>query len=447
MKSPSLLGKAMAGAAMIAFAAIVPVPAHAAESVNTGKVTFYKDILPILQENCQSCHRSIGMNAGGMVAPMSLTTFKEVRPWAKSIVKQVQAKTMPPWHADEAFHGVFDNERTLSDGAIAAITRWVNTGARPGNPNDAPPDRVWVEEESDGWSIGKPDLIISMEPYFVKDDVEDLNINFETVLTDLELPEDTWVQAIEYKAGSEVVHHICNTATAPKARSDLDESLRSNGLGCIAPGSDARGAKEGYGSFLPKNATIIWGMHYHKEAGPGTGLWDQSQMAFIFNKTPVYHQTQLQIIEGGNGFEIPPNHPNWMVGAARTFKEPTTILGYLPHMHFRGNAAEYRAFYPDGSNELLLRVPRYDYNWQTLYRYGEPKEVPAGTRVEVTMWYSNTEEKSEASGFNFNRAVKYGGPTTDEMMNGWIDFTNTIPRDFTADLAPGEVTSSKESSD
>ena len=135
------------------------------------------------------------------------------------------------------------------------------------------------------------------------------------------------------------------------------------------------------------------------------------------------------------------------MGAARVFEEPTTILGYFPHMHFRGNAAEYHAFYPDGTSELLFKVPRYDYNWQTIYRYGEPKELPAGTRVEVTMWFANTEEKSLPTGFNFSRAVKYGGPTTDEMMNGWIDFTNTIPRDFTAEIAVVEAAAPEEASD
>jgi len=281
-------------------------------------------------------------------------------------------------------------------------------------------------------------LIISIDPFFVEDDVQDLNITFRTVLTEEELPEDAWVQAIEYRADSECVHHICNFATAPEGRIDLDESLRSNGLGCIAPGSDVRMQPEGFGTFLPKGATIRWGMHYHKEPGPGTGVWDQSEMAFIFNKTPVKHRTQLQIINGGNGFEIPPRHPNWKVGAARTFDEPTTLLGYLPHMHFRGKASEYRAFYPDGTSELLLKVPNYNYNWHIIYRLKEPIEVPAGTRVEVSMWYANTQEEAEQSGINPDRAVAYGLPTTDEMMNGWIDFTNTIPRDFDTELSEAE---------
>jgi len=402
------------------------------------RVTFYKDILPIMQENCQTCHRPIGMNAGGMIAPMSFMTYAEVRPWAKAIARQVEARTMPPWFATEEFHGVFSNERTLTDDEVLAIIDWVDTGAARGRPQDAPQTKDFVEDATDGWSIGEPDLILSMDPFFVEDDVKDLNISFTTVVTEEELPQDAWVQAIEYKAGSEVVHHICNSAVAPENRDDLD-AFERNGLGCIAPGTDARAVPEGYGTFVPKGATIRWGMHYHKEPGAGTGVWDQSEMAFIFNKTPVNHRVTFNIISSTNQWEIPPNHPNWEVGASRTFEEDTTILSYLPHMHFRGKGAEYRAYYPDGSEEVLLQVPEYDYNWQIVYKYDDPKLVPAGTRIDVTMWYDNTSERAEATNFIHDRSVRYGGPTTDEMMNGWIGYTHTNPKAYGAELRDTEA--------
>ena len=433
------LGFGLACAAMLLVAGMDSADDTAASQ----RPTFYKDVLPILQENCQACHQPSAANIGGMIAPMPFMSYGEVRPWAKAIVRQVEARSMPPWFASDEFDGLFSNERKLNDEEIETIARWVAQGATAGRIEDAPAPKTFVEELSDGWSIGTPDLIISIEPFFVGDDVVDLNISFTTVLTEEELPHDVWVQAIEYKAGSETVHHMCNSATAPGDRDGLD-SLNRNGLGCIAPGADVRIFTEGMGTFLPKGSTIRWGMHYHKESGPGTGVWDTSQMAFKFNKTPVRHRTQLQIIGGGNGFEIPPNHGAWQVGAARTFTEPTTILGYFPHMHFRGSASEYTAFYPDGTEELLLRVAKYDYNWQTMYNYTEPKEIPAGTRVEVKMWYDNTAEKvALGARFNPDRAVSYGGPTTDEMMNGWIDFTNTIPRDFDEEIAASrEVVSS-----
>lgn len=411
------------------------MPAWAENRDTEEGVTFYRDVLPVLQHNCQTCHRPLGTNHGGMIAPMSFMTYPEVRPWAKAIARAIRSGEMPPWHASEDFHGVFSNERSLSREEIDTVLRWVARGAPAGRPEEAPPAPVRVEEGSGGWSIGKPDLVVAIEPFFVDDEVEDLNISFATVLSEEELPEDRWIQAIEYKAGSQVVHHICNVAIAPSPDGepvDVDdpESFGRNGLGCIAPGTDARFLPDGFGTFLPKGATIRWGMHYHKERGPGTGVWDQSQMAFIFSRTPVRHRVKFDIIRSTNTWEIPPNHPNWEVGAARTFEEPTTILAYLPHMHFRGRGAEYRAFYPDGTEELLLRVPDYDYNWQTIYRYHEPKEVPAGTRIEVSMWYDNSPQRAQQARVVSDRAVGFGLPTTDEMMNGWIGYANTLPRDF-----------------
>jgi len=433
-----MMSKALTIAAVLVLAITVAQPAQAGDDTAKSRVTFYKDVLPILQENCQTCHRPLGMNAGGMVAPMSFMTYAEVRPWAKAIARQVEARTMPPWFATHEFSGVFSNERSLTDDEILAIVDWVETGASRGNPKDAPATREFAEDDSEGWSIGEPDLILSMDPFFVNDDVVDLNISLTTVITEAEMPEDRWIQSIEYKAGCESVHHICNSAVAPKDRADL-EAFERNGLGCIAPGSDSRAMPEGYGTFLPKGATIRWGMHYHKEAGPGTGMWDKSEMALIFNKTPVEHRVTFNVIESGNRWEIPPGHASWQVGASRTFQEDTTILSYLPHMHYRGKAAEYRAFYPDGTEELLLNVPNYDYNWQIIYLYDEPKLVPAGTRVEVSIWYNNSPEYAEINNLNSKRAIKYGGPTTDEMMNGWIGYTHTNPKDYTAELSHSET--------
>lgn len=414
---------------VVGFATFV-APAWGEEPGANGRLTFTKDVLPILKENCQNCHRPVGMNVGGMIAPMPLTTYAEVRPWAKAIARQVSARTMPPWHASEEFHGVFSNERTLTDDEIGAVVRWVETGCAPGNPADAPPPMTGVEESTGGWSIGEPDLIVSMDPFLVEDDVEDLNITFTTVLTDEELPEDRWIRAIEYKAGSECVHHICNSAVPPGYDPDDFDSAERVGLGCIAPGSDPRFMPEGFGTLLRRGSTIRWGMHYHKEPGPGTGVMDQSQMAFIFADGPVRHDVKFNIISSGNRWEIPPNHPEWVVGAARIFDEPTTILSLLPHMHFRGKAAEYRAVYPDGSSEVLLRVPQYDYNWQTIYRFREPKQIPAGTRVEVLMSYDNSPENNDRLNLVAGRAIRFGLPTTDEMMNGWIGYANTVPNEF-----------------
>lgn len=378
--------------------------------------TFYKDIAPLFQQACQNCHRPSGVDMGGMVAPMSLMSYEEVRPWAKSIVKSVNSGYMPPWHAAPEFSGVFANQRSLTADQVATIVRWAESGAAEGNPADAPAPMVFP---ATGWGIGEPDLVLDMpEPYFVKDDVEDQYINFTATLSEAQLPEDRWIKGIEFKAGGPVVHHIIGYAVAPGERSggDGDRGM----IGGIAPGNEPDIFPEGYGILLKKGTRIVFAMHYHKEAGPGTGVWDQSKVAFTFHDKPVHHALHIDAI-GNHDFEIPPGHPNWMVGAARVFEKDTTILELMPHMHLRGKNAKYVAFYPDGTQETLLHVPKYDFNWQTAYEFKTAKVIPAGTRIEVTMGFDNSTEN--AANPDPAKSIRFGGPTTDEMMLGWLTYT------------------------
>lgn len=367
------------------------------------RVTFYKDVLPILQESCQACHREQGLNFGGMVAPMALITYQQVRPWAKSIATQVSAKSMPPWHATPATHGVFINERTIREDQIATLVSWVQSGATRGNPNDAPTPLEFPDSE---WGF-EPDLVVSMpEPYFVGDDVQDLYINFKTTITEEMLPKERWVQMSESKPGSTAVHHII-----------------ARPIGGQAPGGGHTVYPDGYGVLLKPGTEVTFQMHYHKESGPGTGVWDQSKVALRFHTKPVTHPITTTAI-GNMTFEVPPRHPNWEVGASMKFKKDTTLLRFMPHMHLRGKDAKYTAFYPDGTSEVLLDVPEYDFNWQTSYRYKERKEIPAGTRIEVMMHFDNSPENAARVNFNADRPVSFGGPTTDEMMLGWMTFAD-----------------------
>lgn len=401
-------------------------------AAQTADVTFYKDVLPILQENCQTCHRDGGgENIGGAIAPMSLVTFDEVRPWARSIRRKVESREMPPWFATDHTTGVFYNERGLTADEIDLIARWEAAGSPAGSRGDAPPAKVFDEHTYDGWTLGRPDLVVSMpEPYLVEDDINDKNITFDAVIPESDLAEGAWVQGIEFKAGSTVVHHIC-AAAIPPSRIETDRSGGAAGessLGCIAPGAESRLLPDGHGFYIPKGATIRFNMHYHKEPGPGTAVTDESQIAFIFNRTPVEHQVVFNPIPN-NGFEIPPGHANWKVGSAKTFDKDTTILALWPHAHLRAVASQYWAFYPDGSKELLLDVPKYDQNWQTTYKYTEPKQIPAGTRIEVLFWYDNTPERAARREFDAGRRVRFGTRTVDEMMLGYINYTDTEPQD------------------
>ena len=228
---------------------------------------------------------------------------------------------------------------------------------------------------------------------------------------------------MEFKPGSEVVHHIVTFALAPGGQFDLTNRKL---LGRIAPGTNAQRYDPGYGFLLKPGSKMGFAMHYHKESGPGTGQWDSTQMGITFHEKPVIHPVDVSAIQHG-GFEIPPYHSDWVVGGARTFEDDVVLLDVFPHMHLRGKSAKYTAFYPDGTSEILLDVPSYDYNWQTAYEFDTYKQLPAGTRLEWQITYDNSLEASEARGVDPSRAIRFGGPTTDEMDLGFFTYAMAEP--------------------
>ncbi|MEK7793113.1 MAG: hypothetical protein AAB353_01215 [Candidatus Hydrogenedentota bacterium] len=403
--------------------AIVLVAVTTAWAANTtGPVTFTKDVLPILQENCQTCHRPAGINMSGMVAPMSLITYEEVRPWAKAVAKAVESKQMPPWHATPETSKIFRNCALMSDEEVATIKQWVETGARKGNPADAPAPLQWV---STGWNFGEPDLVVGFpEPFLLADDVSDLYHNITVTLTAEQLGEDRWIKAIEFKPGSEVVHHIigyANESGGAEESADEDGGETTQGMiGGNAPGTDFAQYPDGYGILLKKGSKLTFAMHYHKEAGAGTAKWDSSQIGIKFHDANAVIDHPIDITTVAHGaFEIPPHNGNWRVGAMKRFDQSTMLMGLMPHMHLRGKAAKYIAHYPDGSSELLLDVPKYDFNWQRSYDLAEYKFIPAGTYLEMDFAYDNSDERAKEVGFDSNKAIRFGGPTTDEMDLAW----------------------------
>lgn len=393
-----------------AAAALFAVGAAWADApTETARPAFYKDVLPILQENCQSCHRANGNNMGGMVAPMSLTTYEEVRPWAKAIAKQVSTKTMPPWHASPVHQGEFMNERTLEENEIDTIVRWVKTGAVPGNPAEGPEPLEF--DSAGGWPYGEPDLIVQMpETYTVGDDVEDLYINFNTTISEEHLPGPRWIKAHQVRAGSHVVHHVISS------------------LGSLVPGGGPRVYREGYGRLVKANQDVEFQMHYHKEPGPGTATNDRTEVWLKFY--PEGYEPEYKFYGdplGNFRFNIPAGDPNYSAKSDFTFETEARLVSFMPHMHLRGKAVKIMAYYPDGTEKLLLDVPKYDFNWQTTYEYKDYPYVPQGTRIEMTAWWDN----SENNPYNPDPAkdVRWGRPTTAEMMFGWMRYTDAVPQE------------------
>ena len=326
---------------------------------------------------------------------------------------------MPPWHATEKFHGIFRNERSLTQDEIDTIVRWVANGAPKGDAADAPEPLVFRDSK---WWLGEPDMIVKLpEPLWVGDEVVDWQPNVCIELTDDVFPENRYLRAVECRPGSDVVHHVVINTTDPGGAGDEISRVAGKLIGGLAPGDEPSMAHDGFGTLLRKGTTLRVNMHYNKEAGPGTGVYDQTEIGFYFwPKDQLVREVNNAPI-GLFDFEIPPGQKDWLVGMARTFDRPFSVLSLLPHMHVRGTAAEFVAYYPDGTREQLLDVPRYDYNWQTSYEHPEPRQFPAGTRIEVKMRFDNS--TNNESNPDPETAIRFGLTTTaDEMALGFMQW-------------------------
>lgn len=393
--------------AIAALFILASVGAFAADDAPAGQAaTFARDVAPILQKHCQTCHRP------GESAPMSLLSYEEARPYAKSIAKMVEEKKMPPWHADPAF-GHWANERKLSAEETQKILTWARSGAPLGNPADLPAPLKFAQ----GWSMGEPDKIIYMadKEYTVKADVED---QYQFFTIDPELKEDVWAEAVEPRAGNPaVVHHIIVMAVPPKEglRGGLDGG--SGWLSAMAPGRPADVFGDGKAKLIKAGSKIIFQMHYHKEKG--VEMKDRSMVGLRLAKSPV-DQVVSNVGLSYRGIDIQPGETKSLT-VEREFQQDVHFLTVMPHMHLRGRSMRVTAFYPGGKEETLLNVPAYDFNWQTTYLFQDPKAIPAGTRVRVDSVYDNS--KNNPANPNPAAEVRGGEKTTDEMMIAFIDYT------------------------
>ncbi|BDC52471.1 hypothetical protein F183_A47860 [Bryobacterales bacterium F-183] len=397
--------------------------AHAAD------VTFYKDVLPVLQKNCQECHRP------GEAAPMPLMTYAEARPWAKALKQAVLRGTMPPWFAD-AKHGKFINERRLTPGETDVISAWADSGAREGNPKDAPAPRKFV----DGWNIGQPDKVIAMPRAFAVP--AQGTIEYQYVIIPTGFTEDTWIEKAEVRPGNRAVnHHIIafvrppgskwfasekpNEIFVPKARggngqqrSSNDETAPSVGVELLAgyaPGLQATEAPTGAAKLIKAGSDIVLQLHY---TANGTAAQDLSRIGLVFAKQAPKLR-QLTMNATNSKFVIPAGAPSHEVRSSITLHEDTGLIWLMPHMHLRGKAFQYTAVYPTGEREVLLNVPKYDFNWQLGYRYASPKPLPKGTRIECVAHFDNS--PNNPANPNPNSEVRWGDQSWEEMMIGWFD--------------------------
>jgi mono/diheme cytochrome c family protein len=395
-------------------------------------VTFTRDVAPILYKNCAVCHRP------GEVAPMSLLSYKEVRPWARSIREVVAERRMPPWLADPHY-GEFSNDRRLSQKEIETIIAWVDGGAKEGDVKELPPAPAFSDS---GWKFGKPDVVLSMsvEASIPADGV----VPYRHFVVPTNFTEDKYIQFAEIKRGDpSVVHHVIVSVREPgqgplppagelnlgaaanregEARTAQQGSgARSNNpdgmlLGW-APGMSPLMLRPGQAKLVKKGSVLIFQMHYTTNGQPSK---DRTSIGLYFAKGPI----EKRVITTGafsRDLVIPPGEPNYESKSTFTFKEDSHILGFMPHMHVRGKDFEYKLVYPDGTSKVLLRVPRYDFNWQLNYFLKEPVAAPKGSRIECVAHHDN----SERNKFNPDpsKEVRWGPQTWEEMMIGWFDYT------------------------
>lgn len=392
-------------------------------------VSFHKDVEPILQNRCQGCHRP------GEIGPMSFLTYRDVRPWAKAIRGAVLGKKMPPWPIDPAF-GKFRNDQRLSQSEIDTLVSWSDQGAPEGDAKDAPPPRQFVE----GWNIGKPDAVIELSQEFQIPASGD--IPYQYIIVPTGFTKDTWVDAVEIRPGNRAaLHHAIAFVREPgtykgmKVGEFLDpiamakvmrprtnpppdqfgDSVTGDAVGFYVPGIPPAVLEPGQARLIKAGSALLFQLHYTSDGKPST---DRTRIGFRFSKEPPKEWIRTVNVQNF-AFSIPPREPNYPIYARARLTRDMKIVSFIPHMHLRGKDFEYRALYPSGETETLLRVPRWDFAWQMAYYLQEPKVLPKGTVIEVVGHYDNS--ANNPNNPDPNALVVYGEQTWNEMMGGLID--------------------------
>jgi peroxiredoxin/mono/diheme cytochrome c family protein len=407
------------------------------------KVTFYKDVAPILQQSCQACHRP------GEVGPFSLMTYKQAVTWAEDIKEYTANRKMPPWKPTEAAFA-FHSERRMSDADLKTIAAWVDGGTPEGDPKDAPPPAKFA----DGWALGTPDLVLTAE--------EDFQLgpsgpdNFRCYVLPTNLPEDKYIIGYEVKPGNpRIVHHTLNywdlTGKARKLEQEAKQKASADdrdrgpgysaamGLGFLpgasprddvppignfggwAPGAVYRFLPQGTGYLLPKGADVVLQVHYHRDGKPEK---DRTKIGIYLAKKPVEHPYHALVLGPRNPLfmNIPAGKEDHKIEGAAYVQSDCTMYSVMPHMHLIGKSVKVSMTPPGGTKTTLVGIDAWDYNWQETYWFKEPLKLKAGTKLEIEAIFDNS-SKNPNNPSNPPKLVLFGEQTTNEMLFGFFGVT------------------------
>ncbi len=387
--------------AALVLTASAALPLGASAPATPDVPTWSGDVAPVVHRNCTGCHRP------GQIGPMALRTWEEARPWAKSIAKNVETKTMPPWHASGGT-ARFRNDRSLSQDEVDTIVRWAQGGAPAGDLAAAPSPPQFPSGE---WQLGEPDLVITLDQVKMPAGGAD---EFPKLIGQLALPEDRWLTAIEVLPGNpKIVHHVI--AFTVKG---FDVDPEGGWLGAWAAGTEPMVFPKGTGRLIEKGANLLADMHLH---AADTEQTDRTRIGLHFAAPGEEIEKELTntwVIN--DDFEIPAGAQNHEVRASHTFWQGGKIMTLAPHMHYRGKNFKYLLTHPDGRQEELLRVDRWDFNWQTFYVLDPPIEVGAGARLDCIAHFDNSTDN--AANPDPTKNVSFGNESFNEMRIGFLDF-------------------------
>jgi hypothetical protein len=368
-------------------------------------ISYEKTIAPLLKDNCVTCHRE------GGIGPWQMSSYEMVRGFAPMIREVLRTQRMPPWHADPHY-GVFSNDRSLSAKETTTLVHWIEAGAPRGTGAD-PLTKLPKVESS--WQLGKPDLIVEIPAFDVP---ATGTIAYQRPVVKNPLGRDVWLRAIEFiPTDRTVVHHILAGTTSPPTGAVISRLDAISGLGAFVPGDVPHLFPADTGVLIPKDADFAFQMHY---TATGKAVKEVTRVGLYFTETAPKFPLRNTVLADPAGLKIPPNTKAHKVWTARKFEQDVLVYTLTAHAHVRGNGAEYIAQYPDGTEEVLLSIPKYDFNWQTTYELTTPKRLPKGTTLRYSTTYDNSSQNK--SNPDPNIEVRWGQQTWEEMIYGDVRF-------------------------